>query len=242
MKYPILLLLAILILCCSKDAKIDDILINFKISSKEVLADGKSTIPLSVELSKASSEDRRSVVFVASSGMFTESGSNRYAVKPAFENAVLVARANFRAPTSPGDIQLKVKPEYDDPLQEYERIETIVAKPSLPSKLSLQTSSFGIASNHLNEVLLTGKLSNNNGGFVSTGYKVLFEDFLLNNSPANGQFRVLQSETADSSFVKTYYSAFAHSIATQFKIRAILLDSDGQKTSITDSIIITVNQ
>ncbi len=241
-KIIIIAIYLILFSSCKKVPSIDEVLTDLKISQSEVLADGQSTVSISVVLSDKSSTDRRSVIFTTSSGIFTSSGSNKYTSKAEFENGILLAKATLRSSTEPGTIKVSVKPEFDSPLNEYILTASIIAKPSVPVSIKLEPSSFGIASNFLNEVQITGILKNSDGKFVSKGNNVLFENLLLSGISANGHFRNLQPTTSDSSKVGGYYSANLYPIGTKIKIKCTVLDSNGQRTIISDSLLLTINQ
>ncbi|HMU08705.1 MAG TPA: hypothetical protein PKC54_01755 [Ferruginibacter sp.] len=241
MRYLTLFLLAVITLTNCKKVPVDKVIKNLKFSQPEIPADGQSTVNISVELSDKSSDDRRTVVFSTLSGVFTASGNNKYTAKAEYENGILVAKATLKASTKPGNIVVSVKPEFNSPVGEFILSDSIPAKKSIPFSIKLSTSSFGIASNHLNEVFITGKLLNASGKFVSEGYTVLFQDSVLT-GPASGQYRQPITTTGDSSILSTYYSAFAHLVGTQIKIRATLLDENGNKTNITDALLLTVNQ
>lgn len=229
------------IISCKKDIIISDALTNFKISQREVLADGQSTVALSVQLSNKSSSDRRNVVFTTSAGTFAVSGSNKYTSKAEYENGNLIAKATLKSSTQPGVIKITVQPEFDSPIKEFVLSDSLVAKQSIPASIKLEPASFGIGSNFINEVFLTATLKSSTGKFVSKGYNVLFEDFILNSS-ANGRFRALSGATADSSKVTVFYSASNYPITTQIKLKGTLLDANGLRTSIADSVFININQ
>jgi len=233
-------IIVLLIFSCKKDINISDSLTNFKLSLREILADGQSTVSLSVELDEKSSIDRRNVVFTTSGGLFAASGTNKYTAKAEYDNGILIAKATLKSSTQPGVVKITVKPEFDSPIQEFILTDSLIASPSIPASIKLEPSSFGLGANFVNEILLTATLKNSNGRFVSKGYNVLFEDFVLN-SLANGRFRALSGSTSDSSKVTGFYSASNYPIATQIKIKGTLLDSNGLRTSITDSILININ-
>lgn len=241
MKYIIILIVFCLVQSCSKDVKVDRVLKKLQLSTRDIFADGQSTISISVELPDETSTDRRTVIFLTTAGTFTSSGTNKLATGAEFENGILIAKATIKAPLEPGNMVISVKPGFDSELADYVLSDSITTKPSVPVSLDLEPSSFGIAANHLSEVFIRGNLRNASGRFVSRGYRVILED-LVSFTPANGQFRGLQPVTSDSSMISTYYSAFAYPIGTQIKIRGTLLDANAQKTAITDSIYITINQ
>jgi hypothetical protein len=230
------------LLSCNKEVKIDDILTNLKLSKTQVTADGQSTVSISVNVSDNSSADRRSIIFSASSGVFTTSGTGKQIVKAEFDNGLIVAKITFRVPIQPGTIKITAQPEFDSPLNEYVIMDSIIASASVPALIKLEPSANGIASNFLNEIQLTGSLQNANGRYVSKGNKVLFEDLLLSGIPANGRFRNMLNISNDTSKVSGVYSANALPIGTNIKIRTTVLDNAGNSTNIKDSILLTINQ
>lgn len=239
--YILLFTIAFVLICCTKDAEVNDVLQNLKLNQSEVFADGQSTISISVELSNKSSTDRRNVIFSASGGVFTGSGSNKHTVKAEYENGILTAKTTLRVSTQPGTIKISVQPEFDSPIKEFILTDSAIAKVSQPFSIKLEPSSLGIASNSLTEVQLTGNLKNSSGKFVSKGSMVLFEDFVTG-GPANGNFRSIQNMTTDSSKVSATYGAGTYPIGTLIKIRATVLDGSGLATNIKDSILLTINQ
>jgi hypothetical protein len=230
------------LLSCNKEVKINDILTNLKLSKTQVTADGQSTVSISVNVSDNSSADRRSIIFSASSGVFTTSGTGKQIVKAEFDNGLIVAKVTFRVPIQPGTIKITAQPEFDNPLNEYVITDSIIASTSVPALIKLEPSANGIASNFLNEIQLTGSLQNANGRYVSKGNKVLFEDLLLSGIPANGRFRNMLNISNDTSKVSAVYSASTLPIGTNIKVRATILDNAGNSTNIKDSVLLTINQ
>lgn len=243
MRSKLITVVALLMLTsCQKDVEIEEILTRFDINKREIEADGQSTVELSVRLSEKSSSDRRKVIFSTSSGLFPGSGDSKHTSTAAFEDGRLVAKASLRVGTQPGTIKISVQPEYDSPIGEYMLLDSIVANPSVPYSIKLEPSAFGIGANFINEISLTGNLKNQSDKFVSKGYKVQFEDFLADGSPANGRFRSLSDVTVDSSKVAAFYAAGNHPIGTQLIIRITVLDPNGEPLEISDSTSISINQ
>jgi hypothetical protein len=231
-----------LLLSCKKEVNVNDILTNLKLSKTQVLADGQTTVSISVTMSGKSSSDRRTVVFTASSGVFTVSGTGKQTVKAEFDNSEIVAKATFRVPIQPATIKITVQPEFDSPIGEYVLTDSIMASASVPSVIRLEPSVFGIAANFLSEVQLTGTLQNSSGKYVSRGNKVLFEDLFLSGALANGRFRNVFNLSNDTSKVSAIYSASGWPIGTNIKIRTTVLDNAGNPTNTKDSVLLTINQ
>lgn len=227
---------------CNKDIKTEDVISKLSIGGTQIVADGQSTIPVSVQVSQKASSDRLNVIFSTTAGVFTDSGTTKLTAKAEFENGILLAKVTLRAPQSPGLVKISVQPEFDSPLSEFMLTDSIPAVLSEAATIKLATASYGIASNFLNEVKLTATLKNASGKFVSEGYKVLFEDILLSGAKANGRFRELQTATVDSGRVSGYYAAAAYPVGTDIRIRATLLRTSGERTDTTDAITLTINQ
>lgn len=246
MKSPIskiiIILLSLALITCDKDVDVNDVLYNLKIANKELTADGQSTTKITVNLSSRSSADRRNVIFSSTSGIFTSSSTSKYTTKAEFFNGTLTATATLRAPISPGKIGISVQPEFDSPVKEFVVSDTIVALKSIPASIKLNSSASGIFGNFLSEVRLTGQLKNAQGNNVSKGSKVLFEDYLMDDSKANGRYRQLQTVSNDTSYVTGFYGAPAYPLGTNIKIRATVLDDEERKTNIKDSLTLTINQ
>lgn len=234
-----ILVLAIAFASCEDDVETKDAIRGFNASATEFPADGQSTVKLSAVLSDDSSADRRSVIFSTSSGTFSN-GTKSITVKAEFDNGQMVSKADLKSSTTPEQITVTVKPEFDSPLEEFSLRRIITSTPSVPKTIRLTPSASGIASNHVTEVKLIGILKNDKQKFVSRGYKVRFDQEFSDGTTVNGYFRDMQDTTTDSSRVSTYYSAPLLPIGTLIKIRATVLDN-GQPTPIKDSIVLTIN-
>ena len=229
------------IFSCNKEVEVSDALLNFTSSKSTILADGKSTLELSVVIPKNTSADRRSLIFKTSKGKFEASKSKEHTVEANFVNGELTAKTKLRSSTEHSPFIVSVEPSFDSPIKEFILFDTIKTEFSNATSIELETSSFGISSNFLSEVTLIGKLKNSEGNFVSKGIEVLVYDKLEDDSEAHGQFRQSSLVTKDSSTIKTIYSSNNFPIGTKIKIIAIVLDSLGKVTPITDSLLLTIN-
>ncbi|MBU1819980.1 MAG: hypothetical protein KKG00_00520 [Bacteroidetes bacterium] len=242
MKTFLIIATLFIIICGCEDVKDSDVFDDFLLTSKEVPADGQSTIQVSVNIKEVASSDRRNFIFSTTSGSFTGSGTSKFTAKAEYEAGILKAKAILKAPIAPGLFTVTVQPEFDSPIREFVLSQTVTATPSVPASIDLETSGFGIISNFASEILLTGLLKNASGKNVSKGTEVLFEDKLLDGSPAGGRFRNQQRITLDSSKVSTKYSAAAYPVGTTIVIHCTMLDANRQKTAIKDEKLITINQ
>lgn len=238
----IIIFLPLLLAGCGKEqTDISDVFGPLNIPENTVSADGQSTVKVSVKLSDKTSTDRKSVIFSTSAGVFTVSGTKEQNVIAEFENGEIIARATLRAPFSPGEITVSVKPAFDSPVKEFTVSGVITAVASDPESIKLEPSASGIGSNFINEIWLNGFVKNKDNKNVSSGVKVLFEDELLSGAPAGGSFRDVTTTTGDSSKVSAWFGAPLLPIGTRIKLRATVLDTNGSKTNIADSVFITIN-
>ncbi|KRT17872.1 hypothetical protein ASU31_00840 [Pedobacter ginsenosidimutans] len=242
MKIFIISAFFMLLISCKKTVSIDEIFVSLSASKTKLSADGLSMSEISVQLSPNSSADRRTVVFTTTSGNFIPGNQDKALVKAEYNDGVLIAKVLLRSPLKPGMISVSVSPEFDSPNSEYILSTDIEAVPSEPFSMKIEPSGFGISSNFLTEIKLRGLLKNSENRPVSSGFNVVFEDVLLSGLAANGRFRAVQNQTADSSSVSAIYSAPAYPIGTEIKIRAVCLDSKGKKTVVRDSLLLTVNK
>lgn len=236
-----ILIVSICVMSCSNEPDIDMVLFSLTFNKSEIFADRSSTATASVMISKQSSVDRRTVKFTINNGTFTD-GSKSKLVTASFESGNLVAKTTFKSTTNPGSIIIAAQPEFDSPIREYVIIDSILATPSIPASILANPSSLGISTNYLSEVSLKGKLINDKGKDVSKGYNVVFEDYLQNGDDASGRFRNSVTTTTDSSNISTIYGASAHPIGTDIHIVTTLLNSDGTKSTLSKTTIVTVNQ
>ena len=243
MKRALLLALAAgLLFGCEKEVAVEDVFGGLTLAPRSLEADGQSTVEVKVALSEKTSADRRSVIFTTNKGVFTTSKKNKETAKAEFVNGVLVASASLRVPLQPGTIKVSVQPEYDSPLRDYVLSDSVLVIPSLPAAFMLEPSRFGIGTNSSNEMRLTGTLRNARKGYVSKNTTVLFEDLFPGGAPANERFGKRLALYNDTSRVSTFYAANALSLGTTIKIKGTVLDATGRKTSVADSVLLTINQ
>lgn len=236
-KKLIVLLFLVFLLSCGDDAEVSDVFQNLQISPAEIMADGKSVVTVSVEINQESSIDRRKIVFKTSSGSFNATGTSSAIVDAQYENGKLLAKAVLKSGTKPGEVNVSVQPDFDSPVKEFVESMSVNFLPSVPSSFKIAPSSYGIASNFLKEVAITGYLKNASGNFVSEGYSVSFTDLLIDGTPAQGMFREAHLTTSDSSKVTFIYSSQNYPIGTQIKIIGKVKDS-----GLSDNIILTINE
>jgi hypothetical protein len=98
-----------------------------------------------------------------------------------------------------------------------------------------------MASNFFSELKLSCLLKNANGGYVSKGYVVVFDDVLVAGGNANGRYRDVNTTSNDTSRVSIRYGASNLPIGTAIKLRATILDSLGNRTKMKDSVLVTIN-
>lgn len=240
----VLAIVAVTFLSCNKKDYITptgDLLYNLQISTHSGLADGSTPISVSVNINKLADPSRRNVLFAISTGNFTN-GQNSILVVPADLNGdSLTARASFTSPSNPGKIIIRVMPNIADS-NKYELKDSVIFSASLPSKISLQTSSYGLRYNFQSEDTIIASVKNSQGQGVSNGIKVLFEDSLVSGPAALGKYRPSNIISTGSSRASTIYSNGTQPAGVFILIRGTVLDDLGQKTNMTDYLILkTIN-
>jgi hypothetical protein len=232
------ILFLLLVNCRKSKVETSDVLKNYSISSRSVVADGSSTITLIVELGNNSDADKRNVLFTASSGSFIGGKDSTVSIKAIFIDNVLTAKAYFVAPLQPGKINLSIQPD----LNTYSNIritDVIEATKSVPEKIKLNVNSFAVRYGFLSEDTLTVKLSNDSGGKVSTGAKIMFDDTFLDNSAVHGRFRQTSATSNSSSQASSIYSpGFQVQVGMSVWVKAYLADNP----AVRDSFMINVIQ
>lgn len=226
--------------CRKYSVSIDKVISEINLSDKVVLSDG-SMVDVKATLNSQASLDRRNIIFKASKGEFVGGTNGTITVQAQFENNALFAKAKLIIPSSPGQLIVFVKPEIDD-RGDYTIYETISILKSDAKSIQLIPSSFGIESNFVEENELTAILKNEHGNKVSSGTQVLFEDFFISGEQAGGKFRKTRNVTDPSSTVSTLYSIRSLDVGTTVTIKATVLDENGHKTNIIDSIIFTIKK
>lgn len=245
MKSIIPLILGSLILCsCKKnqEIKVDDVISNLKLSSQTGLADGGTTIIVSVDLSKDADISKRSVIFTISSGNFSNGQNGTITIPADLNNVSITATTTFISPSNPGTIVIRAMPNIPDS-NKYVLTDSINFTNSQPSRISIQTSSYGLRYGFQSEDTIIGTIRNSAGQGASSGMKVLFEDSLLTGTAAGGKYRKANIIASDAtSKVSTIYSNGVQPQGTDILIRGTVLDEAGNKTNITNYIIIkTIN-
>lgn len=223
--------------CAKEVVPVSEVLSPMQFSSRTIVADGSSTISITVEIGKDADADKRNMRFSTSSGNFV-GGDTTLVKKAEFEGGKLIARVQLKAPMKPGIIKISVKPEASNQFTDYTVSDEIVAVRSEPSQIRVSASSFSVLTAYAGEIRVKGILLNKSDKYVSVGYKVAFEDFFQNGNRVNGRFREVQNISMDSSSVSALYSPGYIPSGSTIYIKATILDSLGVKTSMADSVII----
>ena len=238
------LLMAVILAGCQKvNQDTNQVLTGLKLTTYQMDADGTATDTVTVQLNANADATRRNVRFSASPYGKWIGGDSTISVKAVFQNNLLIARAVFLVSNTPGNIQIQARPDLPDVSNNnYTQSANLVTKTSNVSVIKLTPSGFGINSNYLSEVTLTGTLTNAKGFMAVAGTNVVFEDTLAGGGPAGGSFRTLVTASNASSQVSAIYSVGTYPIGTKVTIRVTVLDATGAKTTISDNIQLTINK
>ena len=239
----IILLIGLLFFTSCEKQNIDasDVISDLSLIPVTIEADGSSMISISVKLNKEAEVSKRKVVFETSSGSFASTNTKTATIEATYEQGLLVARTSIKAPTSPGVMFVTARTEYRSLYNDFIAKGSITIMPSVPVSIKAEPSSFGVRTDFLGEVEISGILKNANGRNVSTGSKVVFEDYFPGqNVSANGRYRLIQVSSDENSRVNVLYSPGHVTPGTPVFVKCTLLDSAGNKTNIKDSVLLTV--
>ncbi|MCF2494297.1 hypothetical protein [Dyadobacter chenhuakuii] len=226
---------------CQEKINTTDVIKGFSVAPKEsVLADGSTKLSISVLLDNSADLDKRNIVFTASNGDFINGKDHIIVKKAEFEAGQLVARTEYIVPNTDGKIVFTAKPEAQSQFKDFLVKDSITLLQSVPKSIKLTTSSFSVETGFGSDVLITGKLSNDNNSGVSKNYKVVFEDMLTDGSDISGRFRQQSLSVDSNSQVSTIYSPGYVAAGTEVKVICYLLDDQENKTQISDFVIINV--
>ncbi|SDF55203.1 hypothetical protein [Chitinophaga filiformis] len=227
--------------CKKDDVTTADIFIGLQLSTATAVGDGNQLVKIICEVNPNISKSKQEFVLKTSLGTFPENGKAEIIKKPEFKNGKFVIESSVQVTLSPGTMVISVEPNLPEEKTDYIIKDSVAITKSVPSLLKLQSSALGIGSNFQTELLLTGILSNANGGKVSTGYTMKVEDFLTGYVPANGRLREMNYRSNAESKINIYYGIGNLPIGTTVMLRAILLDENGNETTIKDSLLIGIN-
>jgi len=226
---------------CKKDLITEkDVFNSLQLSRTTAVGDGSQTVGIVCEINPDATEDKLEFVLRTTLGVFTENKDVKLVKKPEFKNGKLVIETTAQVPQNSGTMVISVEPNQPLDVRDFIIKDSVIVSKSVPFALKLQPSVLGIGSNLLSEVLVTGVLNNANGGKVSAGYKVKFEDKLVNGAPANGRFREQAVSSNAESKVSTYYGSVGQSIGTDIWIKASVLDDAGNSIQPADSVLIRI--
>jgi hypothetical protein len=228
--------------CQDEIVKTKEVLTDMTVSPETISGSGQSSAIITVLLSDDASADRRNVKFRSSAGTFDSTGKSEAVVKAEYVEGKLTATAKLAGPNFPTKITITAEPEFNSPVKEYSITREIDVTPSLANTISLNPSRMGLASNFRNEVLLKATILNQEGKWVSSGTPVIFRDELPDGTPAQGRFRDVVRLSNDSSYTSSVYSAGPLPVGTNVSIIAAVVDTNGNETMISDTILLTINE
>lgn len=227
--------------CKRNNVNPGDVISNLFISNRTPNADGNTVISISATLNNQADADKNSVIFTATSGQFITANDTIITQKAIYQSGNLTATVRLKMPLTEGKIIIKAYPATASPYFTFLLKDSINTQKVTPDQLVLTPSALGIASNFMSEISLSGTLYNQKKS-VSTGNKVIFEDYYSGGSPVGGRYRALRDTTDLTSTVSAGYSVGTLPVGTTFYIKCTWLDASGHKTSIKDSTLITVNK
>ncbi len=242
--YKIILAFIVLgIYSCKRENIIASTVINsLYISNHTPYADGTTIVKISVAIDSIADPTKSSVIFSTNAGTFLSTNDTIITQAATFQSGHLIANVSLRVPMTVGKIIIKAYPAVSSPYFTFLLKDSIMLVRAVPDQIVLTPSALSIASNFGSEVSLTGALSFQMKN-VSTGDKVLFEDYYPGGAKLGGSFRAVKDTSDITSTVSAAYSIGATLPAgTSFFLKCTYLDASGNRTNIKDSTLITVNK
>lgn len=237
------LMLALLEGCKPEPITRDEVISNFIISNRTPMADGNTVVYLTVNLNNQADVGKTSVIFETNYGHFqTTANVDTLVTQQASYQAdgSLLASIGLKIPATAGTFKVSVRPATTTNIQNYILSDSFTSQPSVPAKITLTPSAFVVKANYGSEINLSAILKNSIGNNVSTGMKVVFQDFYANGLPVSGQFRALKDTTDITSSVSATYTPGAISPNQQITIRCSYVDKTGKITGTNDACLINV--
>lgn len=241
MKNYIFLLFTIIALGCTKPRiTTEEVIQNLMITPKIIDANGADLINISVTINKDADATKRKIVFETSGGVFSVNELKTITIEAVYEAGTLIARTTIRVSSTPSTIIITAKPENRNPINDFILKDSAHSVTSIPFSIRLEANAFSVSTDYIGEVQLTGILKNDKNKNVSADTKVIFEDYYMNGTAVNGRFRALQTRSDDNSKISAIYSPGPVLPGTNFYVRCTVLNAAGNRTSIKDSVLLTV--
>jgi len=237
------LIVIITLLSCEEDEIVDiNEIITIEASPNNVLADGSTKIELIGYPNNDASSGKRNIVFTTKKGVFIENGMKTITKEATRLNGRLQSRVELLAPSTLGDFEITGEVDVQDLKGFYVAKKEIIVNPSNVAKIVMKVDSFSVPNNFRGEINIMASLLNEKNGGVTEGVQVLFED-LKNDltTPVNGAYRNLMLTSGSNSTVSATYSPGLITAGQFIYIKGTVLDSNGAKTTIKDSVKIYVN-
>jgi hypothetical protein len=210
-----------------------------------VIGDGTSTHTIRATLDPKTDKTLRKIIFRTTHGSFAEAPATepkKVIVDAKMYNEELFAEVTWKVPASTGYVEISVEPGADDLGGLYVVKNIVDVDTSAVSSIALNANAFSVFNNFNSEVTLTGVLTNEFNKGVSSGTKVLLEDYYASGEPVNGRFRNSQLSSNSGSLVSAIYSPGPIVPDQDIFLTATVLSQEGIKTSISSTIRLYVNK
>ncbi len=206
----------------------------------KVVGDGTSSITAIAKLNSKAAVEKREVIFISNLGQF-DNGEKRITKMAERFKGELLAKVQLKMPSSPGELTLTAEVNLEDHIGFYVDEEMLTIDSSIVSSIDVMADSFSVANNFEGEIKIEGRLKNSSGNGVSSGTKVVFEDFDLDKTTAlEGVFSADTLLSDGQSTVMTRYTPGLTSDGKYIFIIATVLKTDGTKSGIQDSVKIFI--
>jgi len=225
---------------CTKPKNLNPsgIILGDHISNRQPVADGTTTLDITVTIDAHADSAKRSIVFRASTGIFLPAKDTTITIQASYENKLLIARTKFQVPIISGMVHFYFYPQGKSSQKDLILRDSLQVMPSVPASLVLTPSASAVKMVFGSEISLSALLQNSLKAKVSSGTKVLFEDIYPDGKPVGGIFRATRDTTDSTSTAVTNYS-LGNVPAGPIFIRCTYLNADS-RTAVHDSCIINV--
>lgn len=232
--YKIILFYSFVLLSCTDEVEFNDLAV-VTLNIESWIANDSDTAIFTVKFNDDTVLDKITANVTITNGSFTENELQELSFKPK------------RTPENTIESQIIVKSSTTDSnsnivfnINEYKQEFTINSTVSSPDKISLTASSFAVQNDFGSEITLTGTLKNSKDKLASKGISVDLEDVFINGELVNGRYRSESLISNSKSQISAVYTVGNITPNQDVFIIASVLDENGIKTQIKDSVQIFV--
>lgn len=249
MRYPILLILALILVSCYPKNNIEpEEIIDFTIfPSDNVLADGTSKHKIKIIMDEDTDIMFRTLNFKCTSGSFVGSSVDKpmeLETKAKFFNNEIFAEVEWVPSTTPETVTISCDPVIEDKQGLFVVERSFTTTKSEVATLELSINSFSVHNNFDSEVGITGLLKNSMKGGVSSGVIVRLKDiYITNQSDVGGRYREESLVSGSSSSISAIYTPGNVTAGQDIYIIGTVMNGDIPMNNVKqDTLVLQITQ